>query len=363
MKKSTHPDLYTIFKPNVLIKAKKGELNLTEIRVYNEILNHNHKKYPDQRVYEIDYENIFDPTDKSNLKRNHERVSSNLMNRKFHFDQDFMEKHFGLSVNRYLTPFPTIDFDDKNKKFIVYLNEQFKTILTMVGKHLGENYPFTRGDIESLRQFDHEITHTFYWVIRKKQAFHKIWEPTIEELREELDLQDKYKDWRDLKKRVIDVAYSEMQDTWTQFEYVPIKGGRGASVKKVKFFFKNGPVNDSDKRPIGYGFPWESVLLNAGLDSDSVKRFRHLVNANSITIVEKEGVQKQIIWDSIYIETSIEVAREEYAARNKDKSRKKIDSISGWLFEGLEKGWWVEEVEKRKKTMVELVQQVLHFES
>ena len=55
-----HPDLYTIFKPNHLILARKDELNITEIRVYNEVLNNNHKKYPEICSYKIPYENIID---------------------------------------------------------------------------------------------------------------------------------------------------------------------------------------------------------------------------------------------------------------------------------------------------------------
>ena len=352
-----HPDLYTIFKPNHLIRAKKDELNLTEIRVYNEILNHNHKKYPEILIYKIPYDNIIDVND-SNLKRNKIRISGNLMGRKFYFEKDWMFKHFGEKIDYAFVPFPTIGFDDEHTCFEVHLNPIFKKILTFVGEYLGEHYPFTKGDIESLRGFNHEITHNFYWLIRNKQAFKKTWVISVTDLKEDLNLGDKYKEWRDFKKRVLDIVHMEMKDTWTEFSYTLKKGGVGGAVKDIIFSFKHGPHEEDDKKPVGFGYGWEKQLLNLGLNTNTVKLLRQRVNVNTTTQTENG---KEIIWDSVYIDACYEAASKQYAAMEKDKTRKKVNDKAAWFYEGMEKGWWLDQVDLQKRQMADAVQSILKF--
>ena len=195
-KADKHPKMYTIFKPNELIKAKKLDMNLMEQRVYNEILNNNHKDNPDQLTYKVEYKFVFDITDVDNRMHNIRRISRNLQRRIFYFDREFMMEHFGENADASMVPFPGILYRDDC--FEVELYKDFKKILSMIHAR-----GFTKGDIETLRSFTHEISNAFYWVIRQKQVFHNVWEVELEELKEMLGLAGKYEVYSNFKTKRI----------------------------------------------------------------------------------------------------------------------------------------------------------------
>ena len=344
-KVSRHPALYTIYKPNELIKAKKLNMNLMELRAYNVILDNNHVASPDKLVYEVPYSYVFDISDTKNKAANIRRISENLQKRIFHFDETFMMEHFGKKADASMTPFPEINYFEKH--FEIHLWPRFKKILTML--ELG----FTKGDSETLREFEHEVSHTLYWIIRSRQVWKTEWEVDLESFKETLGLQDKYPSFGNFKRRVLDVAHDEFKGTYTEFSYELIKKGRGGAVTAIKFRFKNGPKEELDA-PAGQGYPWEEKLIQLGVTKDKVKEIRQRVNINQET-------EQGFSWDSDYIRFSIEGAHKELEEKAKDPKKTKVQNIGGWIYNGLNVGQWNNYVVWRKNKLINEVQKKLQF--
>lgn len=351
-KKSTPPSLYTIFNPNSLINAKKPGLSLAEYRAYHEILNYNHKDNPEQLVYKVSYHHVLDFTDKVNLSTNKKRVADSLQKRSFWFDKKFVEKYFNERKEYSIVPFPKVIFDDDNLCFEIKLQEDFKKILTMLEDG------FTKGDIQTLRGFEHQISNAFYWVLRQKQTFKGTWETTFEELKILLDLKEKYKAWKDFKLRVLDVALEDMNGTWTEFKYTLEQGGRGNAIKNITFKFTYGNESNVDSKPLGHHFAWEKALIDAGLKNNSIMKFRIRV-MNTEATIGKDGVT--IIWDSLYITSCIESAHNQWEKYNKNNPKKQLKNPAAFLYEGIENGWWISEINKEKELVSRAVQQTLDF--
>ncbi|MBS1775009.1 MAG: replication initiation protein [Bacteroidetes bacterium] len=345
-KVSRHPSLYTIYKPNELIKAKKLNLNFTELRVYNEILNNNHVAEPDKVIYQVPYHYAFDVADTKNRAANIRRISENLQKRVFYFNEEFMMEHFGKKVDASMNPFPEVNYYEDH--FEIHLWPRFKKILTMI--ELG----FTKGDIETLRSFEHEVSNTLYWIIRQKQVWKSEWEVELEALKEALGLADKYPSFGNFKRRVLDVAYEELKGTYTEFTYELVKKGRGGAVSAIRFRFKNGPKEELDA-PAGKGFQWEEKLLTWGVLPDKVKEIRHRVR------VGQENLEPVFVWDSDYVRFSIEGAQRELDEKKKDPKKSKVQNPGGWVYNGLIVGQWLNYVTWRKNKIVNETQKKLEF--
>jgi plasmid replication initiation protein len=216
---------------------------------------------------------------------------------------------------------------------------------------------FTKGDIETLRIFNHEISNSFYWLIRQQQTWQYTWQVELEELKEQLGLAGKYKVWSNFKARVLYVAQGEFVGTWVEFEYEPIKKGHGA-VKEILFKFTNGPKQEKDS-PAGNGFPWEGELLRYGVDADKVKMIRHRVRAGS------HDHERNLTWDSDYIRFALEYLREDLKEKQKDSSKKKIQNIGGYIYHALTNPWEeiIEYVNERKERILKEIQQELEFKT
>lgn len=334
-KTSKHPRLYTIFSPNELIKAKKFNMSFIEKRVYYEILNHNHVKTPDTIVYSIPYEKVLNPNDliTGNRRTNAKRIREGLMTRSFAFDSSFMKKHFGQDSDSYMIPFPQIDCYDDH--FDVHLHKPFKTILTMVG--LG----FTKGDIDALRGFKYEISDEFYWLIRQRQAWASSWEVELEELKERLGLEGSYTLYQNFRTKVLEKAKEDHKDEYTEFDYKPIKKGRGGAVTAIVFYFKNGPKEEKDA-PAGDDFIWEEKLLQLGVLPDKIKEIRQRVKVGQVA---DDG----LIWDSEYVRFSLEAFHIQLKDKKKNDKKTPIKNNGAYFYAGLISGFWKEYVNARKE--------------
>ena len=326
-----HPIHYSIFKPNTLISSNETELKGAELKVYDEILNDNHPQTPDKLTYKIPYDLIFQ--DDSQLVRNSKMLANSMQKRNIWLDRDFVKKYFNQDYGEGFTPFPNIRFKDRH--FEVTINETLKRILILT-----QNGGFTKGDIDTLRGFKHDCSHSFYWLARRAQAFSQVWEIDVDELKEKMFING-YNDWRNFKRHIIDKAKDDMKGTWMEFNYEPIRVGRGGAVKRVKFFFKKGPKDEQDT-PAGYGMKWEKDLLKIGVSEITIKKIRQHVKAKSETI-SKSG--KTIFWCSEYIMYSIDGARKEWSKKEKTKEDK-VRNLGAWFTAGLLEGQWLDYVDK-----------------
>ena len=356
-KKELHPSLYTIFNPNVLIRAKKDGLSITEINVYHEILNHNHKDNPGQLIYKVPFETVLHHDLDKNLARDRRRIAENLMNRKFYLAQEFMMEFLGIKKERYLIPFPTVDFDLENKKsFEVHLNTNFKKVLTLL------DTGFTKGAIEDLREFKSKASKVFYWVARQKQTFKQVWKTTFEELKEEMDMSDQYPRWGNFLSRVLDPIHSEFKGTWMEFD-LKLERKRN-KVKYIIFIFKHGPKDIADK-PAGMVFEWEKDLLGWGVNAERVKEIRQRVKVN------QQSEEYGFVWGKEYVVYSLEGARNEYNKKlqnaRKQKAEKGKSTISmvkntgGWIVNGLMTGQWFWYVREKINEQIRIKQSRLDF--
>lgn len=351
-KVNKHPQLYTIFQPNELIKAKKFQMNRVEKRVYYQILNINHAKTPDQLTYKIPFENVLNSNDfiSGNRKANARRISNALQKRIFMFDSTFMKREFGQDAEATIVPFPEITFDDKH--FTVSLWPRFKSILTLL--RLG----FAKGDFETLMSFKYDISDSIYWLVRQHQVFANTWKVGLSDLREMLELGGRYETWDNFKRKLLDNAKVDCKGTWSEFDYKAVKRGKGGEVIAVIFYFKNGPKEEKDIA-IGDDYAWEESLLRNGVDAMKIKEIRQRVKINQEGFNETKHITFN--WDSDYVRLSVEAMTDELKTARKNTNKKPIRNIGGFLYTGLMGGYWIEYVNSRKEKFKNEVQQNLDF--
>jgi len=336
-RQSNHPIGYKIFHPNALVEADKTELRGAEMSVYNEVINHNHKKTPEQLIYNVPYDTIFSAASKFN--RNSERdqsiLSKAIGSRVIYLNKKYVAEYLGERAPRSFNPIADLIYKDEHIE--VHLHKVFKRVLCNL------EAGFTKGDIETLRTFNHDITHHFYWLARQKQTFKKVWRIALDDFRKALHIKG-YADFRDLKKRILDPILEDMKGTWMEFELELVKKGRGGKVSELIFKFKNGPKEEADL-PAGKAFNWEKQLLNLGISEHMTKQIRQLVKAAG-DIEDEYG--NKTTWDSHYVQFSIQAAAEQY--KKQEKGKTKIRDKAAWFIDGILTGRWVQTViEKRQE--------------
>ena len=339
--KLKHPIHYTIFKPNKLIGADRSELQGLELAVYNLILNNNHKETPDLRVYKIMYKDAF-PENSTNLARDRKRIGDSLQKRSIYLDEKFVKDYFGEKYAMSLVPFPKVVYHKDH--YEIHLEKTFKKVLTML------NLGFTKGDIDTLMMFKHDVSHTFYWVARQRQSFRSTWVISVKEFRELLHLKNKYKDWMNFRRRILEAIQEDMAGTWVEFEVQFIKKGKGGAVRELIFYFKNGPKEEKDQ-PIGTVYRWEEMLQRMKINDLTIKQIRGFVKAQ--TEMEIPSSNEKIIWDSQYIMYSAEKAREILNKKKANPKAKPVDNLAAWFLAGLMNGTWIEYVKAKKQEYIE----------
>lgn len=335
-----HPLNYTVFQPNLLIGAN-NELNVSEARVYSEILNFKHRDEPDVLVYTVPYELVTPLVDRNITRKSAAevlRITQSLQKRVFFLNKELMQTHFGEKHPVSINPFPIIRYVDG--AFEVHLNPYFKGLLLRLD--LG----FTKGDIDLLRGFKHEASHKLYWKIRSVQwkfSGNKL-EMGIDELKESLGVVDQYKDRFDnFKKVILDPIQKEFIGTWVEFEYELVKGGKGGKVQKIIFSFRTDFELEKLLK-LGYTYRWEESLSNYGLLERDIVKIRH-------NVTYKAEIIPGHIWDSFYVINCITIVQQEFAEKQKGKGRQKIKHIGNYLYKGMIEGWWAEKINaKRAKT-------------
>ncbi|UZR99994.1 replication initiation protein [Chondrinema litorale] len=330
-----HPATYTIFKPNALIKSDESQLKGAEWKVYEEILNDNHKVNSDKLVYSIPYSLIFES--RENITRNKRALSKSIQSKVVFLDKEFMKTYFNKSYEQGITLFPTVRYKDNH--FEVELHPTFKEILTMTG--LG----FTKGDIHTVRGFNHDISHKFYYAARSRQVFRQIWKISIKDFKKELNIKG-YNDMRNFKRRVMEPIYNDMKDTWLEFDpdcYVR-GSGSGRKIIGLEFKFLRGPKDEQDV-PVGLGYSWERTLQSLGINDIMIKKIRGYVNSNAETQTEDERIIK---WSSDYVYYSIEAATQEYKSKVSNKNKSQVQNKAGWFINGLMiSGQWIDYVDSK----------------
>ena len=348
LKSINHPIHYTIFKPNILIKSDESQLKGAELKVYEEILNDNHKASIERLTYRIPYALVFDS--KTNKTENRKRLSKSIQSKVVFLDKAFMKEYFNQNFDQGIALFPTVRY--KDDFFEVDIHPIFKKILTMTD--LG----FTKGDIATLRTFKHDVSHSFYYVARNRQTYKSLWKISIEDFKKELHIKG-YNDIRNFKKRVIEPIYEDMKDTWMEFEEDPyVRGGKGNKILGLEFRFIKGPKDEKDV-PIGKYFAWEKTLKALEIGDLAVKKIRQYVKAGSMTN-GTDGIE--IAWDSEYVYYSIEAATIEFKAKQTDKKRIKVRDKGAWFIHGLMNGKWLDYVNEKRKDINKSIQTQL-FES
>ena len=327
-----HPIHYTVFHPNLLVRADM-QMSLLERRVYTEILNYNHKEEPEQLTYYVAYEDITNSTGRDvakNSKREFLRIAESLQQRYIYLDQEFMRDHFGKKFPASLVPFPYIEYEDKG--FKITLQEYFKVILTRLD--LG----FIKGDIELLRSFKYIYSHSMYWLIRSNQ-WQKRNTITFEvvKLKEALGCEGKYKSFKDFKRWVLNPVQNEFRGTWVEFDYELIKRGRGGAVKGITIHFK---TDREQEQALGLGkvFAFERILSSYGINQVEIKKIR-------VNVSEEKELLSGYKWNEAYVHAVVELVKQTYREKNKNKKAKKIQKFGPYLLKVLKEGWYIDKAE------------------
>lgn len=135
---------------------------------------------------------------------------------------------------------------DMRKKFIVLplmsiaayqegeavITAQFNNKLKPYLLNLAGN--FTQAEIKQLFRLKSFYSYRLYWLLKQHQAFGERY-MEIDELREMLNLREKYDRFQDFKIKVIHVAMKELKNSDMAFTYEQVKKGR--NVVGIRFFF------------------------------------------------------------------------------------------------------------------------------
>ena len=140
---------------------------------------------------------------------------------------------------------------DMRKKFIVLplmamaayqegeavITAQFNNKLKPYLLNLAGN--FTQAEIKQLFRLKSFYSYRLYWLLKQYQSFGERY-IEVEELRQMLNLQEKYERFQDFKNKVINVALKELKNSDMAFTFVLVKKGR--NVKGIRFYFSKNAV-------------------------------------------------------------------------------------------------------------------------
>jgi plasmid replication initiation protein len=135
---------------------------------------------------------------------------------------------------------------DMRKKFIVLplmamasyqegeamITAQFNNKLKPYLLNLAGN--FTQAEIKQLFRLKSFYSYRLYWLLKQYQSFGERY-IEVEELRQMLNLEEKYERFQDFKIKVINAAMKELKNTDMAFTFVLVKKGR--NVKGIRFHF------------------------------------------------------------------------------------------------------------------------------
>lgn len=325
-----HPINYTVFQPNVLIGAN-SDMKLLELRLYSELLNFNHREYPDQLQYFIPYEVVTSSTGRDvskNSKREFMRLTKMFQKRVFDLDEDFMRTHFGKKYPASIVPFPVISYEDNG--FEITLEPHFKQILLRL--EIG----FTKGDIDLLREYKHTYSHRMYWIIRQNQWRESEITLDIEKLKEALGCPGKYKSFQNFKRRVLQPIQQEFKGTWVEFAYTLVRKGRGGAASAITLHFQND-LQQEEALKLGKVYHFEKILAGYQIHAREIKKIRQKVTL-------KEEVCQGFHWSERYVSSVVELVKATYRHRKQTKGALQIRKMGPYILKVLNEGWYIDKV-------------------
>ncbi|WNJ21583.1 replication initiation protein [Pontibacter sp. G13] len=343
--KQKSPVHYTVFQPNVLIGAN-SDMKLMELRLYTEILNINHSEEPDQLTYHIPYEAVTESEGRQadkNLTRDFMRLTKMFQKRVFDLDKDFMEVHFGESYPVSIVPFPRIRY--REKMFEITIEPYFKAVLVKLD--LG----FTKGDIEMLRGFRHTYSHRLYWVIRQNQWRRDGLTLSLVELKAVLGCDGKYPRYNNFRKDVLEPVRREFEGTWVEFEYHPIRKGRGGAVREITLEFKDD-LQQMRELKLGEAYSFEKILAAYEISPREIRKIRQ-----NVTMATE--VHPGFVWNEDYVIQVIEMVRELDRKKHNSKDAKPIKHMGAYILKILNEGWFIEQIQERRKLISKTIEQQL----
>lgn len=109
-------------------------------------------------------------------------------------------------------------------------NEKIKPLLL----NLTEN--FTSAEFKRIAKLENFYTYRIYWLIKQ---YEKIGKRVIEynHLKDMLNVEDKYKRFVDFKRRILNPAQQQLENTEVAFNFKPIRAGK-KSIKSIEFKLK-----------------------------------------------------------------------------------------------------------------------------
>ncbi|MEO1218663.1 MAG: replication initiation protein [Bacteroidota bacterium] len=328
-----HPIQYTVFQPNVLIGAN-SDMKLMELRLYTELLSFKHSEEPERLLYNIPYSAVTESDGRQadkNLSRDYMRLTKAFQKRVFDLDREFMQEHFGEKYPVSIVPFPRIRYEEK--MFEISIEPYFKQILVKL--ELG----FTKGDIQILRSFKHTYSHRLYWIIRQNQWRKNTLTLELEELKSLLGCSGKYPRYNNFRKDVIEPVKSEFQGTWVEFDYEPVRKGRGGAVKAITFIFKDD-MELSKALKLGEVYSFEKVLASYQLHEREIKKIR-------VKVTLEEELQDGLCWTERYVNTVIELVKKTYQVKRKKSATAPIRKMGPYILKVLNEGWYIDKVKDR----------------
>ena len=194
---------------------------------------------------------------------------------------------------------------------------------------------FIKGDIDLLRSFKYSHSHSMYWLIRSRQ-----WQKyssiqfEVNQLKEALGCKDKYRKFSDFKRWVLNPIQDEFRGTWVEFDFELIKKGRGSAVKGIVIKFKTDKEQEK-KLGLGKVYGFEQILYSYGISQVEVKKIR-------VNVSEAKELLKGYSWNEEYIYAVIDLVKQTYRDKNKNKKAKKIQKFGPYLLKVLKEGWYID---------------------
>ena len=325
-----HPIHYTVFQPNVLIGAN-SDMKLMELRLYTELLSFNHNEEPEKLTYYIPYEAVTESVGRQadkNLSRDYMRLTKMFQKRVFDLDREFMQEHFGERYPVSIVPFPRIRYHEK--MFEISIEPYFKQILVKL--ELG----FTKGDIQILRGFKHTYSHRLYWIIRQNQWRQNRLTLDLDELKSLLGCENKYPRYNNFRKDVLEPVKEEFHGTWVEFDYEPIRKGRGGAVRGLTLIFKDD-LEQTKALKLGNVYNFEKLLASYRIHEREIRKIRQKVTM-------EEEVQPGFIWTERYVLTVVELVKQTYQIKQRTKGANPIRKMGPYILKILNEGWYIDKV-------------------
>lgn len=219
------PPTKTIVQHNQLVTGRYN-MQLNELRIFTYMLLQIKKDDQEFREVQVPCQVVCGHQAKIHYEQIRETCKS-LSKKVIHID-DVNKKGKRITIN---IPLFAISMYEEGKGYArARFNDEAKPYL------LNLTRDFTSAQFNQLMQVNSSFGYRVYWLLKQYSDFgQRSFE--LEELKGMLMLENKYPNFSNFRRRVLEPAQRELAGTDMQFEYRPIK--RGRSVHKLHFTFAN----------------------------------------------------------------------------------------------------------------------------